>query len=471
MLNPTLRAPYPGVIAHHPGTNMTPGHGDAFHIGTMKQGLDASTYFELSGISELADANDGLCTFWFDENLALYQNTNKPLISDADLAPSIDTNAGFFGSFMGALCLTDPARAPKRAVVESVLGNAKFVAGLDEPIGVATRGYLAAACGQYFPLDEFALQLICHVDSLIPGVLDFRDKPLGYYLNSDKYGLITRNFFEIASEVISKVTPVSIKNIDLVVDLTRDMLEANFQSLAAAPASNIIRAQFAHLGQPFTVESIRNLSVSQLKELGTIIVATYDTTALSLLWSIAFIETSPREKQRLMHGIDVKTDPVAIASMLVLEALRLGGSNPTALWRRTLRPVTIYHRGSEIVIPKNAMLWLDRRRANKDPRVFPYPNRFDSRNIEHLMRMTGEQPASLLARNRYEINSFSMVNTDRNPRKCPGRLFSVRTQALVLVELYRNYDVMVSDVDTSLATHSSMPRPMQPGTMFIQPRG
>ncbi|HCF0992585.1 TPA: hypothetical protein NH746_005693, partial [Pseudomonas aeruginosa] len=86
-------APFPGLIAHHSGSCPATGHAEAFHHATVCQGLDASTYFARSGIAELAENNEGLCTFWLGDDLALYQTTNAPLVDDEDLAPSINANA------------------------------------------------------------------------------------------------------------------------------------------------------------------------------------------------------------------------------------------------------------------------------------------------------------------------------------------------------------------------------------------
>ncbi|MEN1479492.1 hypothetical protein AAIH16_38640, partial [Pseudomonas aeruginosa] len=93
-------------------------------------------------------------------------------------------------------------------------------------------------------------------------------------------------------------------------------------------------------------------------------------------------------------------------------------------------------------------------------------------NIRQLIRnqTSHGQAVSLLARNRYEINSFNMVNTHRSPRKCPGRLFSVREQALILTELYRLYKVCVTEADSTLAPHSSMPRPRRSGNIILTAR-
>lgn len=231
-------------------------------------------------------------------------------------------------------------------------------------------------------------------------------------------------------------------------------------------------------GHAFSPTAVDSLQAEQLKELGTLIVATYDTTALSLLWSLAYLESSPEHKARVIAearrgdriertGREGGPDVIDLA---VLEALRMGGSNPTALWRRTVRPFVLQHRERSVTVPVGTMMWLDRRKASQDGTVFPDPDTFDPENIRSLYRSPRETVASVLSRGRYEINSFSMVNSERNPRKCPARLFSVRVQSLLLSELYSRYDITAHGIDTSLRRHSSMPRPARPGTLVITPR-
>jgi cytochrome P450 len=468
MLPSMFKSPFLGILAHHPGPDISSDHGETFHAATICQGVDSSTYFKQSGIADLAEKNEGICTFLLNGEIAIYQNTNRPLANDEDLAPSISSNAELFGSFMGSLHVSDSSRHAKRSIVERLLGNAKLVASLDEYVITHTQEYLTKVESKTLPLDEFVILMIAQIDSALPGVLDFYDKPLTNYLSSDVYGEIARNFFEIASEVISKFNTSSIRNTDLVVDMIRDMLEANFVSLSSAPPTNIVRAQFALWGYSFSLASIYSLTSSELKELGTIIIAIYDTTSISLLWTIAYLEAHTDERQIFLDAIDADEDPLLAASLIVLEALRLAGSNPTALWRRTIRPIEIEYGGRSLTIPKDTMLWLDRRLANRDETVFPHAGQFDTNNIKHIMKTETEQAISMLARNRYEINSFNMINTMRSPRKCPGRLFSVREQSLVLVELYRLYDVNVSGIDLNLACFSSMPRPKSVGTIFIK---
>lgn len=302
-------------------------------------------------------------------------------------------------------------------------------------------------------------------------MLDLTQRPLTSYLASPPYATVLRGFFDIASDVISKVNREAMTEFDLIVPFVRDLLRDNADSIAAAADSNLIQSQFRLWGRRFSHSAVDELETAQLKELGTLIVATYDTTALSILWAIAYLERSPQQRERVIaevRGSVTAVGPSAV-DLAVLEALRLGGSNPTALWRRTVRPVTLHHRGRAVTVPEGTMMWLDRRRANQDPTVFPSADEFDLANARVLYRSHRDTLSSVLSRSRYEINSFSMVNTERNPRKCPARLFSVRLQALLLSELYGRYDVSSHGIDLNLARHSSMPRPAHPGVIRITP--
>lgn len=472
-----ISVPFPGVIAHHPGPSHGQSHAGAFHDATVDRGLPASDYFRSAGISSLAEENGGLCTFWMGQQLAVYQITNTPLIGDNSLAPSTDANRDLFGDFMGSLPHDHQDRPTKRAAIERSLGNAKFIEGLEPAIRRYTGDYLRRSVGQSIALDDFTLTLTAYVDSMIPGVLDLTEKPLPEYLQSAEYGPVVRGFFDLASDVISNNNPQAMRDFDIIVPFVRDLLTDNLGSLAKASSSNMIRRYFALWEHPLTRDGLDSLDTARIKELGTIIVATYDTTALSLMWALSYIESEPDVKKTVIaeaSSRSVESCPAheapSVIDLAVLEAVRLGGSNPCALWRRTTAPFTLHHRGTTVTIPSDTMLWLDRRQANRDPAVFPEPDRFAPANIQAIFRTERETVASLISRGRYEINSFSMINADRNPRKCPGRLFSVQMQSVVLSELYGAYAVSTDGVDLHLKRHASMPRPAAPGTITIYPR-
>ncbi|MDT0267466.1 cytochrome P450 [Streptomyces sp. DSM 44915] len=480
-------APFPGVVAHHEGPSRRHGHAPAFHEATVVRGEPASHYFRASGISAHAEENGGLCTFWMGPKLGLYQITNEPLVGDDVLAPSTDANRALFGDFMGSLPHDHPDRPGKRAVVERSLGSARFVERLEPAIRRHTADHLVRAAGRTLPLDDFTLALTAHVDSLVPGVLDLTQRPLPAYLESAEYGRVVRGFFDLASDVISNDNPGAMREFDVIVPFVRDLLTENFDALADAPESNLVRRHFALWGLPFSRRSVADLDGARVKELGTVIVATYDTTALSLLWAIGYLEANPPVKDAVVaearRGGGTAAGPgcphaeppphsgatPSVIDLAVLEAVRLGGSNPSALWRRTTEPFTLRHRGVRVTVPPGTMMWLDRRQANRDPAVFPEPLRFAPANVRAIVRSDRETLSSLLSRGRYEINSFSMVNADRNPRKCPGRLFSVRMQSVILAELYGRYAVTTRGTDLRLKHHASMPRPARPGTITIRP--
>ncbi len=461
------RPPFGRAVAHHWATGPDGDHAEAFHHATKNEGLDPSAYFRRAGVTKVARDNGGLCSFIFGGDVALLQTSNKPLLEDDALCPSIDSNAALFGDFVGAMENDHPARRARRLVVERALGTHKAVDGAVPAMRRLVDDFLQT-CDRAQSVSEFALLLLAHVDSLLPGVLCLRDKPLTAYLRSGPYQAVAREFFEIASRALSNVDPGAIADSEMIVDFTRDVLLSNFDSLSGAPRSSLIRAQFDAWGLDFSRATVEQLCPEALKELGTVIVAAYDTTALSLLWAILYVEASPEIKQEVVVAAVEQDDEYL--EHVALEAVRLGGSNPTALWRRVRRPTPIVHRGAEICLPPGTMLWLDRRGANRSPEHFGCPLTFDPDNISALRRTSRETVQSLISRNRYEINSFSMINATRNPRKCPGRYFAVRAQVVALQRLYSRYDVRVEGACLELRRGRSMPYPKQPGTLHIYPR-
>lgn len=462
-------APLGEVIGHHIGPDPSTGHGRPFRIATVNEGLPATSYFERSGIRRFAESHGDLCTFWLGDTLSLYQPTNEHLIEDEALGPSTDANSGLFGEFMGALHGRDTRRQGKRQIVERTLGSRRFVTDLVEDIRFLGAQYIRSVEGSAMDAGTFSTLLVAYVDSHIPGVLDLNDRPLTEFLTSEEHGRVASSFFEIASDVISNVNQDSLDELDIIVPFVRDLLLSNFRSIAAAPDTNLIKAQFELWGKLFNESDVKALTNDELKELGTVIVAVYDTTALSLTWTIDFIENNPVTKAELLEDVrgEHPERQISVAAQCVLEAVRLGGSNPTALWRRTIEPFTLTLRDSTTVVPPGTMLWLDRWQANRDPAVFPEPEKFDTKNVRCISRSHRETTSSLLSRNRYEINSFSMVNTRKNPRKCPGRLFSVQAQTTLISELYRSHEVTVENSDLRLMPYSAMPRPYCPGMLRI----
>lgn len=466
--------PFAGLIAHHPGPCPVRGHGDEFHIATSVQGLPATEYFKVSGIRHCAEQSGGLCSFWMGEQLALYQMDNRALFNDEDLAPSTDANHELFGGFLGSLHISDPLRSQKRRAVEHVLGSQRFIDSIKDDIRRLAAVFLHQCPRTPMCMEKLTLLWVSQIDSYLPGILDCTIKSLDQYLQDDQFRDVVSGFFEQASKVISHDDRLALKQHEALKPFIKDLLLTNFDAIEKAPLTNLILGHFALWALPFTRKNIENLSTERALEIGTIIIATYDTTALSLLWSLAYIETSAHVKREvLLAASDSCTQAPNVIDLAVMEALRLGGSNPTALWRRTLKPCEIEHAGQRVLVPEDTQLWLDRWQANRDPHIFTQPEAFDVTHILALQKKDDTAHAlctSLLARNRYDINSFSMLNTRRNPRKCPGRLFSVNIQGLLLRELYGRFEVSSEGIDLSLRRHCAMPKPAQPGVLTLRPK-
>ncbi len=184
-----------------------------------------------------------------------------------------------------------PLRNKKRAVVERVFGNARFVHSLSESIEINAEHFISRHIDEIHNLDDFIPGLISYIDSHLPGVLDLNEKPLSDYLSDEKYSIIAKSFFELASEVISKVNHEAIKNTDMICDMTKDILRKNFSSIEKALRTNVIKAQFSVLGYEFTQEK---------KSWGTINIASYDTTSLSFIWLLLYLNENKKYQTELI---------------------------------------------------------------------------------------------------------------------------------------------------------------------------
>lgn len=465
---------YPGVIAHFSGKSLLDkllwGHKRSFHKCTVIEGKSASTYFLESGIHDYATKNGGICTFRMGFQIAIYQNKNISFIDDKYLAPSTDQNRNLFGDFMGTLPVDSKARKAKRAAIESTLGTLSFMQSIEDKMVSNISSILKKYERKSTNLEVFCREIVGDLDSLADGILDFKIKPLSYYFNHSDYKNITAEFFDIASDVISKLDTDASKKFDTISNFVRVTLIDNYTSIEAAPDTNIIKRYFKLWGLVFSKESIESLSNDLLKELGTIIVAIYDTSSLSLNWAISYVEKDNSVKMKVIKDAKNRIDPKRLSyiDLVIFEAIRLGGSNPTALWRKIVKQFELDIGKNRVIVLPGTMLWLDRRNANRDSNLFPDSQNFNPQNIQSIMKSDNESISSMMSKSRYEINSFSMVNTNNNPRKCPARVFSVYIQSLIIRLLYNNYKVVLKNNDNKLKDFCAMPKQNSPGNIEIR---
>jgi len=449
---------FPGAVAHFKYDIAK-----EFHDFTLKEGEAASTYFEKSGIRNLALNNDGICTFSMDGKPVVYQVTNVPLVDDLCLSPSVGAHQDLFGEFMGTYPSDSLIRKKKRKPLLKKLANANSLKKMKPFIQKYARDYLTTQEDTEHNLEDFSLRLVTYVDSFLPGIIDVRNKPLTSYLASSEYREIMRDFFKFAADAISNLDKNALNLVQSIVPFVRNLIYENFESISKSPDSNIIKQYLALEGHILSKDAVLKLPDCLLKQLGTIIVSLYETTSLSLYWLICFIENNPKIKEKIIYESragEFSLKKISYIEFVVLEAIRLGGSNPTVFWRETIVPTDIYIKNTKIHVEKGTLFCLDRRNANQDKNIFACPHFFEPDNIQSLLKGRDKTLFSLLSHDRYEVNSFSMVNTFDNPRKCPGRFFSIFEQSCLIREIYSRYEVNTRGVSVDkLRKYCSMARP------------
>jgi len=446
--------------------NFLKDYGDYFNFISNNEGLSPSEFFKLSGIYDFSETNGGICFFKMNGELCLYQSRNISLFKDEDLSPTAEPVKHLFGDFMGVSAVSEKERSAKRRIIESIAGSRVFLNKKNGEFQELAKRAVSLYKGHSLTTHDFSILIVSYIVSRVPGFLDFNQLPIDEVIFSGLYGDLPINYLERSSKVVSHHT---CQDFETEVDFfVKELMIKNCDSILSSPSTNIIKKHFQQWQIPFCQTSIANLETSKIRELGISIFAMYDTSANSLTWLILYLHKS----QRLQELLKEKNgycdyDHYEILISTVIEAIRLGGANPTALWRKTLRDISILHLGEKIEIPRDTYVWLDRYHANRDSNIFSNPNFFDIENILSLIKEK-RSPMSLMSRSRYEINSFTAVNTEKNPRKCPGRLFSIMIQAFILDEvLSLGYNVI--GYDLSLKKISSMPIPENSGIFkFIQ---
>jgi len=465
---------YPGLISHKFNLGLQGflgGQKKDFYEYTVTQGFQASEFFNKSGIAKLARENGGICSFWMGNIPVIYQIKNVALTEDVNLSPSTEPTKFINGEFLGTFPVGNEKRNQKRAALIKTFANLESLKSHQVYMSTYAQEFLNSRLNNQkeYILEDFVIELVAYTESHIPGVLDLNQRPLTHYLESKEYGLVMRQFLEFAFKVLSKLDKEALNAVNSIVSLVKKILIENYDSLKSAPETNIIKEYFKLTGIEFSKDNISKLNVSFLQDLGTVLISIYETSSVNLYWAICYIESNPTIKKNI---IDEATQPLAenkisYSELVVLETLRLAGSNPSAFWRKAVNPFEINFKDTNIHIRKDTMIWLDRRQANQDPEIFPDPENFNLENIRALLKSENENVSTLLSHNRYEINSFSMLNTFKNPRKCPGRLFSVLLQSTLIRELYKNYNIETKDISTNLRRFNAMPRPKTKGLIKI----
>lgn len=465
-----LGSTYPYAIAHFSKGSFFKrllfGEKKEFFQAIITRNKTLYEYFHESGINDFAKNNGGICTFRLGVVQSIYQTTNIPIAKDEWLEPSQDRSSGTFGDFVGTLPLDSKARKMKRGIIESVLGNWSFLSNLEDEIKTNLENILNQYEKQEVPLERFCQDIAADNGSLVSGMYDFKVKPLSQYF--DEFKSVTLDYFELASGLISGNDKNAKEKYERIGMFVKSVLKDNYSSIRSAPETNIIKRYFQFWKIPFTLENIDELDNYYLREFGVMLVNIFETTSISLSWVISYIESNPSIKQGIIKEIKQKKhNNCSYVDLVVLEAIRLGGANPTVLSRRVMRKFDFKIGKNKIVVLPGTQLWINRREANQDSTIFNNAQQFDPTNIQNIMQSKNEDIKSIVSKNRHEINSFNSINTKDSPRKCPARLYTIFIQSLIIRTLYSKYHVELKNNDPKLDPCSSMPKPLSFGSIQI----
>lgn len=461
---------YPGVLAHFSeGSlyNRLLGKNTIFNAASEETNKTFFEYFEASDINEFAKKHGGICTFRMGTEQSIYQISNFPLAKDKWLEPSQqDRSTGIFGEFLGTMDVNSKRRKMKRAVIESVLGNWSFLHNQKKEVKKNIEQLLTNREQKELSLKRFCQEVVADNASLISGIFDFKEKPLSHYFV--EFEGETVSYFEMVSGLYSghhKDPDAVLARMELFV---KTVLKDNYSVIKSAPETNVIKRYFQIWNLPFTLQAIEELDSAYLRDLGTTMINTFETTSLSLSWVISYVENNPLIKQRIMNEIKEESKKeCTYIDLVILEAIRLAGSNPTVMLRIAAKKFDVKIGKNKIIVLPGTKLWLNRREANQDNTIFQNPTQFDPNNIKCIMNSKNDDIKSIVSKNRYEINSFNMINTEDSPRKCPARLYSIYTQSLIIRALYQHYQVILKNNNPEFNPNAPMPEPMSLGTIQI----
>lgn len=314
-------------------------------------------------------------------------------------------------------------------------------------------------------------------------ILDLKKVPLDRYMQNPEYHEIVYNYLdEIVNFVMSSSwrRDLSRKHEEFMMMVIKD----NFDSISSS-GTNLFKATYDRVtsfGFPKCKKMIGtygNEEKRALKMCLGLLAGSNVNTANQLSWVIRFIETQPEVKKKVISearsgsldfsnfGSILETFPYI--QKVVLETIRYMPLVPT-LGKTVRTSHSVKFRGQTIQMNPNTLVIVDLLECNRSAELFPHPNEFNVENVNKDMLKDGvfgylNEPMS--------VRSFGGGSNLKASSRCPGRLFSMTIQALIIASLYKKYDVKTKNVSMRLHNHDSHQVhavPENKGTIHVTPR-
>lgn len=421
----------------------------------------APLFANMKQVSDLAEANEGVCSFfdWQTYSMAIMQAKNKSFVPDELLAPLTAAGGEIYGRrWIGTVNSLDPQRLQTRKAIEMTLDNQNLAKSSASQLIEHTKHYLQTNIIVGVDLQDYCYQLIGYIDSMTKGIFDLTDKPINEFLKTDPF---LQDFVKNAAFTIQRGDPKYLEAFlenNNIIDLARRILKANKSSLNASAESNLFKRYIHSFREmtEFTDEAIDTIPDEDIKGVGAMIANAFDTSAATLLWIICRIEDDPQLKEQVLTDVSMESrvhGELSTIDLVVLESMRFDSIVPSPLFR-TMETAGHgqFDNGRAFFLPVGTRVYQDRHRANCDTGLFKNPNEFDIENIRGLANKKGFKAVfDFFGNQRQEINTFSGVNTRApkgdavNPTVCPARHWVSHLLTQITREIYKNCEVSLTN--------------------------
>lgn len=485
------------------------GFGHVYYEEVIQGRMSFLEFAEKYGIVDKAMRNNGLCSFWLGPNPVLYicnteERENIIRAGHAILSPFQD-KAVLDSEALITKPTQDEWYQRDRRQLEINLSQALFRDdALNKVSRTSQQTFATLAERGEMPLFDFTLYMILDVESQIPGVLDMPDRSLAEIawetpetVEDYKDALVAIVDYLHEGVLYDPDKRERFKN--TLMRLYDESVGHNFDAIRTSNERNFFRTWFEkHLGQPFPQDKATfdallaadpETHVNLAMDMGIVfLVGMFANTVNSFLWTVAEIEENPDVKQKMMaelDALDAETfedkrqtlRALQYTQNVVLETVRLhppvvvSGGKVTKGYEVTVQ-------GRRMWIPEGTVLFADLERCNRNDPQYPRPGTFDPDNIQHVRQREGKRDLNTL-QFLYTNDTFASFGGgshkapdsggDGANRKCPGRIYSVILQTLLLSNLYRYYDVRMFDVGDDIPD-TVITYPIKNAKLAITPR-